>query len=211
MNEQEFYYSHWKGRMLGNRAREELILKEIEALGSNDSFLEVGCAQGHFEKQALKKTQGVFGADFSLEKLEKAKGNAKKAFFVATNAERLPFKSKGFDFVLCTEVLEHVPDWKAALKELQRVARKKILITVPLEKGLFWRAFSLAAPMSARQHLHKLDSKDVKAGMGKEWHLAKRRLVGTQSRRLNRLVKNRLGEKLSIFSMLLFEKKKKQN
>jgi SAM-dependent methyltransferase len=206
MDEQKFYYRNWRGRLIGNKAREQLVLDELKSIRANDFFLEVGCAQGHFESHALKYCGNVFGADFSLEKLKAARSNAKNSFFVAMDAEMLPFKKSSFDFVLCTEVLEHVPEWKKALLELQRVGRKKILITVPLEKSVFWRALSLGAPMKGRGHLHKLDSRQIKAAIGNDLKLVKYKLVATPSRKLNRLVGNRLGEKAGIFAMMLFEK-----
>lgn len=206
MDEQEFYYRNWRGRLIGNKAREQLILREMQDIGKKDFFLEVGCAQGHFESHALKYCGNVFGADFSTQKLLAASENAENAFFVAMDAEMLPFKKGSFDFVLCTEVLEHVPEWKKALLELQRVARKKILITIPLEKGVFWRLLSLASPMKDRGHLHRLDSKQIKEASGGGWRAAKLQLIATPSRHLNKLLSNRLGEKLGIYTMLLFEK-----
>lgn len=46
---------------------------------------------------------------------------------------RMPFCDHSFDIVICTEVLEHLEKPGAALKELKRVAKKFILITVPHE------------------------------------------------------------------------------
>lgn len=39
------------------------------------------------------------------------------------------YEEKSFDYVQCTEVLEHVPDPTAALKEFIKVARKLVFIT----------------------------------------------------------------------------------
>ncbi len=210
LNDQGFYYGSISGRLMGNKAREHLILKELEGLGKKDRFLEVGCAQGHFEKQACKRTAKVFGADCDKDFLEKAKKNCKKAAFVEINAERLPFKANSFDFVLCTEVLEHVPDWKKAFRELQRVSKKKILVTVPLEKGYFWRTVSRYSAMGKRGHLHALDSSDLLQEKGKQWGVSKYELVATPSRKINRFIKNRFGERLAMYAMMVFEKKGKE-
>jgi SAM-dependent methyltransferase len=47
--------------------------------------------------------------------------------------DRLPFRDATFDTVLCTEVLEHVPDAAAVVAELTRVLRPggAVLVTVP--------------------------------------------------------------------------------
>lgn len=46
----------------------------------------------------------------------------------------IPVPDSSFDFVLCTEVLEHVPDPISAIKEFSRVLRSggKLVITAPL-------------------------------------------------------------------------------
>ncbi len=207
LNDQNFYYRDLRGRLLGNKAREQLIVEEVAKLERNEFFLEVGCAQGHFEGIARRFSQNVFGGDFAFEKLPLAKKNFPGCRFVGINAERLPFKSNSFDFVLCTEVLEHVPKWRLALKELQRVSRKRVLVTVPLEKGFFWKVLSKFRGMQSRGHLHMLDSLDLEAGLGRGWKAVKRKIVATPSRRLNRLLGNGLGERLAMYSMLLFEKR----
>ncbi len=43
---------------------------------------------------------------------------------VRGNAGALPFKDGSFEVVLCTELLEHVPDPKAVVEELYRVLRR---------------------------------------------------------------------------------------
>jgi SAM-dependent methyltransferase len=47
--------------------------------------------------------------------------------------ERLPFEDAAFDHVLCTEVLEHVPDPETLLREIARVLRPggSLVLTVP--------------------------------------------------------------------------------
>ena len=49
----------------------------------------------------------------------------------------LPYESNSFDTVICSDVLEHLGPHKQAIGELLRVARKKIIITVPAYKWLF--------------------------------------------------------------------------
>ena len=49
--------------------------------------------------------------------------------------------SDSFDLVLCLEVLEHLEDPEAALKELARVSRKYAIVSVPREP--IWRMLNL--------------------------------------------------------------------
>ena len=206
LNDQNFYYSDLRGMLLGNKAREGLVFEEIEKLKREDFFLEVGCAQGHFEKKALEFCGNVFGGEFAFEKMAKAKKDFPSAEFLGFDAERLPFKGKSFDFVLCTEVLEHVPDWKKAFGELQRVSRKRILVTVPLEKGYFWRAVSKVRGMETRGHLHRIGTSDLKNALEKGWKVVRQEIVSTPSRKLNRAIGKRAREKIGMYAMLLFER-----
>ncbi|GMU25358.1 methyltransferase domain-containing protein [Patescibacteria group bacterium] len=52
---------------------------------------------------------------------------------IVASAVRLPMQNEAYDFVLCAEVLEHLPpdQVKAALEEIFRVTRDCALITLP--------------------------------------------------------------------------------
>ncbi|MEO6915916.1 MAG: class I SAM-dependent methyltransferase [Chitinophagaceae bacterium] len=49
--------------------------------------------------------------------------------FIEADGQNLPFKDKEFDFVICNQVLEHVDDPSAFLKEQFRVARRGYIET----------------------------------------------------------------------------------
>jgi SAM-dependent methyltransferase len=57
---------------------------------------------------------------------------------VTCDAAALPFAAGSFDLVLCTEVLEHVPDPDAMLHEIRRVLgpRGALALTTPLTWGV---------------------------------------------------------------------------
>jgi len=207
-NDQNFYYHDLRGRLLGNKAREALVLHEIAGLGSSDFFLEVGCAQGHFEGKALEHCANVFGGEYAFGKMAAAKRAFPKAEFLGLDAEVLPFRNRAFDFVLCTEVLEHVPDWRKAFAELQRVSRRTVLVTVPLEKGYFWRALSKVKGMGTRGHLHRIGTRELRNALGEGWRVVKQEFVATPSRRLNRVIGKRAKEKIGMYAVMLFERGK---
>lgn len=52
---------------------------------------------------------------------------------IIAEVAQLPLKDKSFDLVLCAEVLEHMPfsDFSKALKEIRRVTKKWVVITLP--------------------------------------------------------------------------------
>ena len=206
MNNQNFYYKSLGGRLLGSTAREQLILEEMKKLGKKDFFVDIGCAQGHYLHAAKEQGANAFGLEFEKNNIVQVK-NAESFGLVNADAQQTPFKSSCFDFVLCSEVLEHVPNWKKGLEELKRIARKKIMITIPLEKSMQWNFFSFFAPMKTRGHLHKLDSQDIEREM-KGWKLEKKVLVHTPSIKLNKKLEKRVSEKKAMYSVMVFERQK---
>ena len=68
--------------------------------------------------------------------------------FVNCDAQHLPFKNNSFDRVYSCHVLEHVPDPQLMLKEIVRVSRDKVEISVP--------RFKSSAAVS-KYHLHFFD------------------------------------------------------
>ncbi len=52
--------------------------------------------------------------------------------FLSADGENLPFEDKSFDYVICNQVLEHVPDPARFLREQFRVAKRGYIETPSL-------------------------------------------------------------------------------
>ena len=95
------------------------------------SVLEVGCGPGYL----LRRVPAVrrFGTDPAVKNLKLVKDPV-----VVSSITHLPFSDDSVDLVLCAEVLEHLHprDLEAAARELVRVARKHVLVTVPFQEDL---------------------------------------------------------------------------
>lgn len=118
--------------LLKNFYKELLIMaKKIP----NESILDVGCGEG-FTLSELKKN-GIGKRLEGIEYIQEALDIGKKLFpdftFKKGDIYRLPYKDNTFDIVVCTEVLEHLDKPKDALKELQRVSKKHLILSVPNE------------------------------------------------------------------------------
>jgi SAM-dependent methyltransferase len=77
-----------------------------------------------------------------LADLQRRKIAPGHADFVIADAEHLPFRDGAFDKVMCTEVLEHIADDQAGVRELVRVLRPggDIAVSVPSywPEVVFW-------------------------------------------------------------------------
>lgn len=122
------------------------FLNEINLRGKK--ILEVGCGYGSLSVYMAKKGAEVTGVDLSSEAIKISKRNAslnhQKVIFKQTKGEKLPFKDKTFDIVVCCETLEHIPNYKKAIDEIIRVTKDsgKIIVTIPNSlnpKGFYLR------------------------------------------------------------------------
>ncbi|MBF0141043.1 MAG: methyltransferase domain-containing protein [Magnetococcales bacterium] len=99
-------------------------------------MLEVGCGVGYLLIQ-LGQGWERFGIDREYNSLRMLHDQAR---VVLGNASSLPFPDRFFDLVLCSEVLEHLPEPEdqACLTEMTRVLKPggRLLITVPSLEGL---------------------------------------------------------------------------
>lgn len=100
-------------------------------LSAEDRVLEVGGAGNPFLR-ANVVCDLTFGA---CAQRNGAPGVLRRDVqYVEAPAEKLPFADGAFDFVYCTQVLEHVLDPVAAARELSRVARRGF-VEVPSRAG----------------------------------------------------------------------------
>jgi ubiquinone/menaquinone biosynthesis C-methylase UbiE len=114
--------------------REEIAKKYL-----NDCkmVLDLGCGPGIFLDIFHGKT--VIGLEKNKEKIKKIS----KGLLINADATNLPFKNGVFDGVLCTEVLEHIKNYKKVIYEISRVTKPggKVLITTPNKKYEFYKNF----------------------------------------------------------------------
>jgi ubiquinone/menaquinone biosynthesis C-methylase UbiE len=206
MFDQDLFYATKRGQLLGSLAREEEVMKLLEKISPQESLLEVGCSEGHYLFKMKDKCARTVGVDVEEERITEAKNrNPEGEFYVIQPDESLPFKDREFDWVLCTEVLEHVPDWVKTLEEVKRLARKKVILTIPLEKGRWWGTMSkFGFGMKQRGHIHPLTVSDIQKGMS-GWRQEYMHLIATPFRGLNKRF-NDWREKNSMYAVFLYSR-----
>ena len=123
-------------------------------LGAGDHFLDIGCGEGRHMVEACRQgdtlcTGGDYGHGnlvFTRDKLrfhqEIKDLNCRNWNLSAMDATALPFGNEIFDAVVCSEVLEHIPEDGRAMDELIRILKpgKILAVSVPrfLPEKLCW-------------------------------------------------------------------------
>lgn len=114
----------------------EACLREIAALVTPGKVCDVGCGTGYLlnylATRAAPAEREWSGVDFIIE--EGTSRRHPSIEFTAAPIEQLPFPDGHFDTVICTHVLEHILDIRAAVNELRRVCSKRLIVVVPLER-----------------------------------------------------------------------------
>lgn len=114
-------------------------------LRDGDRVLDLGCGEGRhaiaFYVDAKVHSVGVdLGYDDVRNAVQKAKDfisqddHSRHLHLLCTNGLTLPFADNSFDKVVCSEVLEHVPDYQGILNEISRVLRPDGLLCVSVPR-----------------------------------------------------------------------------
>jgi ubiquinone/menaquinone biosynthesis C-methylase UbiE len=171
-NDDEFDYKHYYTGLYS----EEKYSEEMEALDHplrlrrfqtllhlikpkmGNRLLDIGTGNGELLELAIKKRVKAYGIEVSEPRINKC---IKKGLNVKHgDAYNIPFPDEYFDYVVISEVLEHLESPSKAMSEIYRVLRLggAVAITVPIEKLLFTVCIHCGkkTPISIG-HLHQFD------------------------------------------------------
>jgi SAM-dependent methyltransferase len=125
-----------------------MLTAQYERLGlqPGDKVLDLGCGFGRHAFEAARRGASVVALDAGADEVlgvaatfaamveaGELRADSLHANVVQGDALKLPFPDAAFDRVICSEVLEHIPDDVSAMYELNRVLRPggTMAITVP--------------------------------------------------------------------------------
>jgi SAM-dependent methyltransferase len=128
----------------GQQRRLELI-RQAAGDRLQGRLLEDGCGVGMYVQHLAPASRAVVGLEYDYARALQARQRAPHILQAA--GEALPFASAAFDAILSHEVLEHVHDDRAAVREMLRALRPggRIVLFVPNRgypfetHGVYWR------------------------------------------------------------------------
>jgi 2-polyprenyl-3-methyl-5-hydroxy-6-metoxy-1,4-benzoquinol methylase len=123
---------------------DELLPDDLEG----KTLLDAGCGTGWFSRAACERKSIVTSMDLGEHLLAKVKDKCDSTRVVGSILD-IPFGRDTFDYVVSSEVIEHIPDPYAALRELHRVLKPGGTLVLSTPNKL-WR-WSLA--IANRLHL----------------------------------------------------------
>ncbi|BGP23078.1 methylase involvedin ubiquinone/menaquinone biosynthesis [Rhodotorula toruloides] len=106
-------------------------------LRSTDSLLDIGCGPGTITCSLAKHVARAVGIEHpsageavleGAREEAKAQGVGDKVSFEFANALKLPYEDGSIDVVYCHQVLQHVSDPVAVLREMRRVSRRLVCV-----------------------------------------------------------------------------------
>ncbi len=126
------------------------------ALAPGITLLDLGCGEGRhvLSAYALNREGFAVGLDLGLADARKTRAafvqdpavaneEGERWAVICGDALALPFADESFDRIVCSEVLEHIPDYQGALREIGRVLKPGGLLAVSVprywpEKVCWW-------------------------------------------------------------------------
>jgi SAM-dependent methyltransferase len=135
-------------------------------LHPGDRVLDVGCGEGrHCITAYMLEDVISVGVDLSSKDLgttrerfadfEESGNENKKLYISRANGCNLPFANSSFDKIICSEVLEHIPDYKDVLSEIHRILKPGGTFAVSVPRfGPEWVCWKLSDEYHAMEGGH---------------------------------------------------------
>ncbi|MEW6355575.1 MAG: class I SAM-dependent methyltransferase [Planctomycetota bacterium] len=116
-----------------------LTLLALARPRQDDVVADIGCESGFIAQAFLGRCKQLYLIDIDSDLLAKAQdrlGSLSQAHFVQSDATRIDLPDGAADVTILSEILEHMPDERAALCEACRITKAggRIIVSVPNDR-----------------------------------------------------------------------------
>lgn len=142
-----------------NQRRLDKIADLVPKSKNKLKILDAGCGEGHLIKTMRKRSGNnmYYGIDITPVAVKATKKRCPNAKIKVGDIRKTGFKDQFFDVIVCTDVIEHIFDYKKAMNELKRVLKKDgfLIISFPNETLLtIGRIFLRRKPIKVPDHVN---------------------------------------------------------
>jgi SAM-dependent methyltransferase len=117
-----------------HRARYDFVLDRLPA---GETILEVGVGAGVFSQELMAKGASYKGIEYDPDACAEARRRAGGTTDIMQgDARKLPFAADQFSFIVCLEVIEHLGDWQAGVRNIHRCLKPDgtVIVSVPFRR-----------------------------------------------------------------------------
>ncbi|MFC1944519.1 methyltransferase domain-containing protein [Chloroflexota bacterium] len=138
-----------------NEAR--LVCNLLDLNKDECQILDIGCGDGVWTNELLKRGVNIKGLDISSEDVAMAETRAKKlglaADYIVHDAQEIPFSDNTFTDCIAICVLEHIPDDNKVFNEVYRILKPKgcFVLSVPSNKLPFLMKILVKLPIKLKR------------------------------------------------------------
>jgi len=134
----------------------------------NNKILDAGCGEGHLIQKLYSKNRknSYYGIDITKIALQEAKKRCPYAKLYKMDLSKINFKNEFFDIIICTEVLEHIYEYKDVIKELKRILKKGGYLVVSFPNEILWtisRFLLRRKPIKVPDHVNQFAPNNIKS------------------------------------------------
>jgi ubiquinone/menaquinone biosynthesis C-methylase UbiE len=130
-----------------NIAKRLRLIEKIAGPIEGKRIIDCGCGAGEYVRALSRLSGHVYGFEYQTEKLLSSGSGSANDRLAAGDIHNIPFPDASFDLAIVNEVLEHVPDDLAGLREVRRILKPTGTLVVlspnrlyPFEThGVYWK------------------------------------------------------------------------
>jgi len=114
--------------------------------------LDAGCGTGWFTREIARRGADVVSLDIGRSLLQETARKHHAARLTQANLLALGFASGTFDAVVCTEVIEHTPEPRRAVRELVRVLKPGGVLALTVPNRVWHVSVAVAQALNLRPY-----------------------------------------------------------